>query len=191
MKLKTRELVLAALLAALLIAAKQAMSFIPNFEPVTLLLILYTLHFPRMTPLIIYVFVAVQVLLYGFNVWVYMYLYIWIILYAVVRLLARWSSYPLWIIVAAVYGMLFGLLCSPVYLFIGGWNMVWPAALPSRGFCKPKSSPARSRAGELSRLFCCLVLHAQRPDPLRPIVGVALVSAFIQVVIQPSVSAGD
>lgn len=123
MKLKTRELVLAALLAALLIAAKQAMSFIPNFEPVTLLLILYTLHFPRMTPLIIYVFVAVQVLLYGFNVWVYMYLYIWIILYAVVRLLARWGSYPLWIIVAAVYGMLFGLLCSPVYLFIGGWSM--------------------------------------------------------------------
>ena len=123
MKLKTRELVLAALLAALLIAAKQAMSFIPNFEPVTLLLILYTLHFPRMTPLIIYVFVAVQVLLYGFNVWVYMYLYIWIILYAVVRLLARWGSYPLWIIVAAVYGMLFGLLCSLVYLFIGGWNM--------------------------------------------------------------------
>ena len=102
MKLKTRELVLAAMLSALLIAAKQAMSFIPNFEPVTLLLILYTLHFPRMTPLIIYVFVAVQVLLYGFNVWVYMYLYIWIILYAVVRLLARWGSYLLWIIVAFV-----------------------------------------------------------------------------------------
>ena len=121
--LKTRELVLAALLAALLIAAKQLMSFLPNCEPVTLLLILYTLHFPRMTPLIIYVFVAVQVLLYGFNVWVYMYLYIWIILYAVVRLLARWGSYPLWIIVAAVYGMLFGLLCSPVYLFVGGWQM--------------------------------------------------------------------
>ena len=114
---------LAAMLSALLIAAKQAMSFIPNFEPVTLLLILYTLHFPRMTPLIIYVFVAVQVLLYGFNVWVYMYLYIWIILYAVVRLLARWGSYLLWIIVATVYGMLFGLLCSPVYLFIGGWSM--------------------------------------------------------------------
>ena len=111
------------MLSALLIAAKQAMSFIPNFEPVTLLLILYTLHFPRMTPLIIYVFVAVQVLLYGFNVWVYMYLYIWIILYAVVRLLARWGSYLLWVIVATVYGMLFGLLCSPVYLFIGGWNM--------------------------------------------------------------------
>ena len=53
MKLKTHELVLAAMLSALLIAAKQAMSFIPNFEPVTLLLILYTLHFPRMTPLII------------------------------------------------------------------------------------------------------------------------------------------
>ena len=107
MKLKTRELVLAAMLSALLIAAKQAMSFIPNFEPVTLLLILYTLHFPRMTPLIIYVFVAVQVLLYGFNVWVYMYLYIWIILYAVVRLLARWGSYLLWIIVATVLGARF------------------------------------------------------------------------------------
>ena len=56
---------------------------------------------------------------------------------------------------------------------------VWPAALPPRGFRKPKSSPARSRAGELSRLFRRLILHAQRPDPVRPIVGVALVGAFI------------
>lgn len=43
----------------------------------------------------------------------------------------------------------------------------------------PKSSPARSRAGELSRLFRRLILHAQRPDPVRPIVGVAFVGTFI------------
>lgn len=121
--LKTRELVLAAMLSALLIAAKQVMSFLPNFEPVTLLLILYTLHFPRLTPLVIYVFVGVQVCLYGFHLWVYMYLYVWILLYFAVRLLRPYGTYLLWIIVAAGYGMLFGLLCSPVYLFVGGWQM--------------------------------------------------------------------
>lgn len=114
---------LTALLSAILVAAKQLLSFLPNVELVTLLLILYSLHFSRLTPFVIYTFVGIQCCLYGLNLWVYMYLYIWMILYFVVRLLHKVGSHLLWTIVAALYGMLFGLMCSPVYLFIGGWNM--------------------------------------------------------------------
>ena len=122
-KLRTREIVLTALLAALLVASKQALSFLPNIELVSLLIVLYTLHFPRLTPYIIYIFVGVQCCIYGLNLWVYMYLYVWIILYFVVRALRKYSSHMLWVVVSALYGLLFGLLCSPVYLFVGGWGM--------------------------------------------------------------------
>lgn len=121
--LKTRELVLTPLLAALLVVSKEILAFLPNVELVTLFIILYTLHYPRLTPYIIYLFVGVECCLYGLNVWVYMYLYIWILLYFAVRALRRMGSYLLWVVVAALFGLLFGLLCSPVYLFIGGWNM--------------------------------------------------------------------
>lgn len=122
-KLTTRDIVLTALLAAMLVACKQVLSFLPNVELVTLLVILYSLHFPRLAPFAIYIFVGVQCCIYGLNLWVYMYLYIWIILYFAVRLLHKAGSHLLWVIVAAMFGMLFGLLCAPVYLFVGGWSM--------------------------------------------------------------------
>ncbi len=124
-KLKTRDIVLTAMLAALLIASKEILSFLPNIELVTLLIILYTLHFPRLTPYIIYIFVGVQCCIYGLHVWVYMYLYIWILLYFVVRALRKFSAHMLWVVVSTLFGLLFGLLCSPVYLFIGGWSMAF------------------------------------------------------------------
>lgn len=121
--LKTRELVLIPLLAALLVVSKEILAFLPNVELVTFLVILYSLHFPRLTPFIIYLFVGIECCLYGLNIWVYMYLYLWIILYFLVRALHRVGSHLLWVIVSALFGMLFGLLCAPVYLFIGGWSM--------------------------------------------------------------------
>lgn len=124
-KLKTRDIVLAAMLAALLIASKEILSFLPNIELVTLLIILYTLHFPQLTPYIIYIFVGVQCCIYGLHVWVYMYLYIWILLYFAVRALRKFSSPMLWVVVSTLFGLLFGFLCSPVYLFIGGWSMAF------------------------------------------------------------------
>lgn len=120
--LQIRDIVLAAMLAAILIAAKELLAWLPNVELVTTLLILYTLHFPHLTPFIIYIFVGVECCLYGLNLWVWMYLYIWIILYFIVRLLHSAGSRLLWVVVAAAFGMLFGLLCSPVYWVLSGWK---------------------------------------------------------------------
>lgn len=44
------RLVLSGLMGALLVVSKQAMSGLPNIEPVTLLVILFALELPRETP---------------------------------------------------------------------------------------------------------------------------------------------
>lgn len=52
MALHTRvlRLVLSGLMGALLVVSKQAMSGLPNLEPVSLLIILFALELPRETP---------------------------------------------------------------------------------------------------------------------------------------------
>ena len=73
-------LVLSGLMGALLVVSKQAMSGLPNIEPVTLLIILFALELPREAPAAITVFILLQGVLYGFGLWWAMYLYIWYLL---------------------------------------------------------------------------------------------------------------
>lgn len=113
-----RRLVLTALMGALLVAGKQAMSGLPNIEPVSLLIVLYTLELPRETPGAITVFLVLQGLLYGFGLWWAMYLYIWFLLMIAVRLLRRHDKAWFWAIVSGVYGLCFGALCAIPYLFV-------------------------------------------------------------------------
>ena len=79
MALHTRvlRLVLSGLMGALLVVSKQAMSGLPNLEPVSLLIILFALELPRETPGAITVFILLQGVLYGFGLWWVMYLYVW------------------------------------------------------------------------------------------------------------------
>ena len=99
---RVRQLVLSGLMGALLVVSKQAMSGLPNIEPVTLLIILFALELPRETPGAITVFILLQGVLYGFGLWWAMYLYIW---------------YLLALLFSGAYGLCFGGLCAAVYLF--------------------------------------------------------------------------
>lgn len=66
---KVLRLALSGLMGALLVVSKQAMSGIPNVEPVTLLIILFALELPRETPGAVTVFLVLQGVLYGFGLW--------------------------------------------------------------------------------------------------------------------------
>lgn len=129
----TRRTVLAGLMGAMLLICKETLAPLPG-EPVTPLILLYTLEFPAVTPWAIAVFVVLQFVLYGFGLWSWMYLYIWFLLYGLVRLLRRMDSAPGWAVVAGAYGLAFGALCSPVYLVTMGpaaafaW---WGAGIPT------------------------------------------------------------
>ena len=110
-------MVLAALMGALLVAGKQMMSGLPNIEPVSLLIVLYTLELPRETPGAIAVYLMLQGVLYGFGLWWAMYLYVWFLLMAVAWLCRRMDRAWLWAIVSGLYGLCFGGLCALLYLF--------------------------------------------------------------------------
>ena len=134
MKLTVRELVQLALLSAIMIVGKQLMAALPNIEPVTLIFMAAALVYGPKAFYICAVFVPVQGLLYGFGLWFYCYIYIWSLLVVIVLLLKKVnSSYVVWTIVAALFGLVFGALCSLPYLFIGGPSMAfgyWISGLP-------------------------------------------------------------
>lgn len=133
-KTTAREITLAAMCTAVLFAAKEAMAALPNIEPVTLLLLLYTLTFGKRTLWIIAAFVVLEGVLYPAGTWWLMYVYIWPLWYLAVRLLSKFEPTPLlWACAAGGFGLAFGALCIPAHvLFHGvpgalGW---WVAGIP-------------------------------------------------------------
>ena len=114
------EIALFGMLGALTFGAKVALMALPNIEPVSLLVMLYAVVFGRKAVYPIYVYVLLEFLLYGINLMSINYLYTWLILAGVSWLLRR-MTHPLgWAVVAGVFGLLFGLLCAPVYIVVGG-----------------------------------------------------------------------
>ena len=104
-------------MGALLVVSKQAMSGLPNIEPVTLLIILFALELPRETPAAITVFILLQGVLYGFGLWWAMYLYIGSLLALLAWLFRRMGHALFWAVFSGLYGLCFGGLCAAVYLF--------------------------------------------------------------------------
>ena len=96
---RIRTLVFSALLGALLLVVQVVLAPLPNVELVSLLVLLYTLEFPRQTPGAIGVFVVLEGLVYGFGLWWVMYLYLWPLLALVVWLLRKNTSVLLWAVV--------------------------------------------------------------------------------------------
>lgn len=96
------------------------MSWLPNIEPVSLMVMLFAVTFGRKSVYPIYVYVALEILVYGIKEWNLNYLYVWVIL-ALAAWLLRDMRHPFgWAVLSGVFGLLFGGLCTPVYFVIGG-----------------------------------------------------------------------
>ena len=113
--------------------AKVVMAALPNIEPVSLLVMVYAVVFGRKCLYPIYVYVTMEVLLYGLGTWNIMYLYIWAVL-ALAAWLLRSKEHPLvWALLSGTFGLLFGALCMPVDVFIGGFGYAaakWVSGIP-------------------------------------------------------------
>ena len=121
------------MLGALTFGAKVAMSGLPNIEPVSLMVMLFAVVFGWKGLYPIYLYVLMEILLYGINLWNINYLYIWLIL-ALCAMAMRKLRNPLWwALLSGAFGMAFGLLCCPVYAVLNGWNFAirwWQAGIP-------------------------------------------------------------
>ncbi|MCD8160115.1 MAG: hypothetical protein LUE61_02845 [Clostridiales bacterium] len=134
--LAVRDVTSLALATALVFALQIALASLPNIEVVSLLFLLYTLHFRTKTLFIIYAFALLEGVWHGFHIWWVMYLYVWTILWAVVMLLSRKGRRHgafFWATVNGLYGLAFGFFCSFPYVVMGGVKMAyswWLAGLP-------------------------------------------------------------
>ncbi len=117
---KIMYLVTMGLLAAILLVGQLGMSFLPNIEPVSALIILYTLVYKKRVFPIIYVFVLLEGIIFGFNIWWVSYLYIWSILALVTFAFQKTDSAVFWAVVSGAFGLSFGALCAIPYLISGG-----------------------------------------------------------------------
>lgn len=108
------------LCTALIFALQVALSVLPNVELVSLLVIVYARIFRFRAFYIIYLFVVLEGILYGFHLWWISYLYVWTLLALITILFHRVKSSVLWAILSGTFGLCFGALCAIPYLFIGG-----------------------------------------------------------------------
>ena len=119
-RLPLGEITLFGVLGAVTFALQVVMCGLPNIEPVSLLVMIYAVVFGKKCLYPIYVFVVMEFLFYGLHLWSINYLYIWAIL-ALAAWMMRSAQHPLaWAVLSGAFGLLFGLLCAPVYIFTGG-----------------------------------------------------------------------
>ena len=133
MGLSLSEVALFGILGGLTFAAKMAMAWMANIEPVSLMVMLFAVTFGRRAVYPIYVYVLMEYEFFGFGPWSFNYLYIWLVL-AVLAWLLRGMTNPFgWALLSGIFGILFGALCAPVDMFIGGWNYAvaqWISGIP-------------------------------------------------------------
>ena len=114
------QITLFGVLGALTFAAKVVMSGLPNIEPVSLLVMVYAVVLGVKCLYPIYIYVTLEILVYGIQLWNINYLYIWALLALCAWLLRKYTHPLVWAVLSGGFGLFFGILCAPVYLFTGG-----------------------------------------------------------------------
>ena len=114
---KIREIIVFAMLGTIMFVSKQLLEGLPNFHMLGMLIMTYTIVYRVKALIPIYVFVFLEGVYVGFQLWWIPYLYIWAVLWGMTMLLPKNMPrdacvivYPL---VCALHGMLYGTLYSP------------------------------------------------------------------------------
>lgn len=113
-------------LGAIMYVTKVIMQFLPNIHLLGVIIIATTVVFRYKALYSIYTYVLLEGIFGGFNVWWIPYLYIWTVLWGVTMLLpknlpVKWQI-PVYCIVCALHGLLFGTLYAPVQALFFGLN---------------------------------------------------------------------
>lgn len=130
---RTLEMCIFSMLGALMFCSKIIMEAFPNIHLLGMLTMVFTLVFRRKALIPIYVYVMLNGLFAGFNVWWVPYLYLWTVLWGVTMLLPKkmpkWACFIVYPIICSLHGFLFGILYAPAQSLFFGLNfketLVW------------------------------------------------------------------
>lgn len=134
LRITTKDIVLIGIMISIIEVVKFSLSFMAGVELVTLLFIVYTLFFKEKMVYALPAFFLTEGVLFGFKIWWFMYLYVWTILVALVYLFRKNQSVWFWSIISGIYGLIFGMLCSLIYIATDGVNAAiswWIAGMPT------------------------------------------------------------
>ncbi|MHC1749758.1 MAG: hypothetical protein AB9856_15915 [Cellulosilyticaceae bacterium] len=135
MKITTKQVVLIGILGAILTVSQVALSFIPNIEIVSMLIILFSLIYGYKALYTVLVFNINMGFLYGFGTWIIGYCIIWPLLVVVTVLLANKlrENYLRLSIYSALFGLMFGVLYALPQVLLGGIGLAvtyWLNGIP-------------------------------------------------------------
>lgn len=126
MKLKAKEIAIFGMLGALMYISKMVMEFAPNIHLLGVFTIAITVVYRTKALYPIYVYVLLNGLFAGFNMWWVPYLYIWTILWGLTMVLPQKMPKvvkPLvYMIVCGVHGFAFGTLYAPAQAIMFGFD---------------------------------------------------------------------
>lgn len=118
-KTKAREIVLFAIMTAIIEVCKLTLAGLANIELTSFLLIMFTLYFGKKTFFVIPTFIVIEILIFGFELmWVIAYCYVWLLLYLLTLALSKFRGRFNMAMLSGFYGLAFGFLCSFPYLFV-------------------------------------------------------------------------
>ena len=127
-----------AMLGAIMFVSKLVMEFLPNVHLIGALTMVYTIVYRTKALIPLYVFVFLTGLFQGFGPWWIPYLYVWTVLWAVTMLLPKKMNpalaVPVYMVVCALHGLLFGVLYAPVQALLFGLNFKQTVAWVAAGF---------------------------------------------------------
>ncbi len=116
-KIKIIEICVFSMLGALMFCSKIVMEILPNIHLLGMFVMTFTIVFRAKALIPIYIYVFLNGLYAGFNLWWIPYLYIWTVLWAITMLLPknmpRWLAALVYPAVCGMHGLLYGILYAP------------------------------------------------------------------------------
>ena len=127
MKLNVKEIVIFAMLGAIMYTSKLLMEFLPNIHLIGVFVVAITVVYRQKALYPISVFIFLAGLFAGFDIWWYPYLYIWAVLWGFVMLLPKKIPSKIkpvvYMSVCALHGFLYGTLYAPFQALVFGFNL--------------------------------------------------------------------
>ncbi len=118
--------------------SKLIMEWAPNIHLLALFIITITVVYRTKALIPIYVFVLLTLMLNGFSPWLAPYLYVWAVLWGITMLLPRRMkpavATPVYMLLGALHGLLFGVLCAPTQALLFGLDLAGAIAWVAAGF---------------------------------------------------------
>ena len=138
MKLTVREMAVFSMLGALMFASKMLMEVAPNIHLLGVFTIAFTVVYRAKALYPICIYVLLNGLFAGFNVWWVPYLYLWTVLWGITMLLPKKMPKPMAVVVYslvnALHGYGFGILYAPAQAILFGLSFKGMIAWIIAGF---------------------------------------------------------